>query len=98
MSDRLILRTVTSPFLIPYNDNTKGNVLSHTELDNNFLYLKGNVIYTAETSGSFVTLKKLNGEDFTFEVGSGGGGGAGGVNAPGRGGNGGNGLVIITCF
>ena len=74
MSDRLILRTVTSPFLIPYNDNTKGNVLSHTELDNNFLYLKGNVIYTAETSGSFVTLKKLNGEDFTFEVGSGGGG------------------------
>jgi hypothetical protein len=78
MSDRLILRTVTSPFLIPYNDNTKGNVLSHTELDNNFLYLKGNVIYTAETSGSFVTLKKLNGEDFTFEVGSGGGGGAGG--------------------
>lgn len=77
MSDRLILRAVESPFLVPYNDNTKGNVLSHTELDNNFLYLKGNIIYTAETSGSFVTLKKLNGEDFTFEVGSSGGGGGG---------------------
>ena len=70
MNDKLILRTVSSPFLTPYDDNTKGNVLSHTELDNNFIYLKGNVIYTAVSESGIVTLKKLNGNDITFSAGT----------------------------
>ena len=66
MNDRLILRTVSTPFPPPYDDITKGNVLSHNELDNNFLYLKGHVIYTAETNGNVVTLKKHNNDNLSF--------------------------------
>lgn len=55
MSNYLILRTLTSP----YNDVTKGSVLSHPELDGNFIFLKGNIIYTAETIGATVTLKNI---------------------------------------
>jgi hypothetical protein len=65
MNNYLILRTLTSP----YSDVTKGSVLSQAELDDNFIFLKGNVIYTAETSGATVTLKKYNGESFSFIAG-----------------------------
>lgn len=43
MNNKLILRTLNSP----YNDTTKGSVLSHDDVDNNFIFLKGEVIYTA---------------------------------------------------
>jgi hypothetical protein len=68
MNNYLILRTLTSP----YSDVTKGSVLSQAELDDNFIFLKGNVIYTAETSGATVTLKKYNGESFSFIAGGSG--------------------------
>jgi hypothetical protein len=68
MNNYLILRTLTSP----YSDVTKGSVLSQAELDDNFIFLKGNVIYTAETSGTNVTLKKYNGDSFTFVAGGSG--------------------------
>ena len=66
MAVNLTLRTSISP----YGDTTKGSVLSQAELDSNFIGLKGEVIYTAQTSGSIVTLKKFNGNDLTFNVGS----------------------------
>ena len=68
MNDRLILRTLSTPFLPPYDDITKSSVLSHSDLDNNFIYLKGNIIYTAETNGNVVTLKKHNNNNLSFIV------------------------------
>lgn len=67
MPTNLTLRTSISP----YGDTTKGSVLSQAELDANFIGLKGEVIYTAQTSSNTVTLKKFNGDDLTFNVGSG---------------------------
>lgn len=64
MSNFLILRTLTSP----YSDQTKGNVLTHADVDNNFIYLKGQSIYTATTSGSTISLSKLNGDSLTIDV------------------------------
>jgi hypothetical protein len=66
MSNNLILRTLTSP----YNDITRGSVLSHADIDNNFIFLKGNIIYTAETSGNSVILKKYNGDNLTLSISS----------------------------
>jgi len=63
--NNLTLRTLNSP----YGDNTKGSVLSQADLDNNFIFLKGNIIYTAITSDDNVTLKTYNGNDITFQIG-----------------------------
>jgi len=68
MNNYLILRSENSP----YNDVTKSSVLSFADMDNNLLFLKGHVIYTAITNGSNVTLKKYNGEDITFAGGGSG--------------------------
>ena len=65
MPTNLILRTSISP----YGDFTKGSVLSQAELDSNFIGLKGEVIYTAQTIGNTVALKKYNGNDLSFNVG-----------------------------
>jgi hypothetical protein len=70
MNNYLILRSQNSP----YNDVTKSSVLSFADMDDNLIFLKGNIIYTATTNGGIVTLKKYNGEDITF---AGGGSGSG---------------------
>jgi hypothetical protein len=64
MNNYLILRSQNSP----YNDVTKSSVLSFAEMDDNFIFLKGNVIYTATSNNGIVTLKKYNGEDITFSA------------------------------
>ncbi len=69
MNSNLILRTLTSPFVTPYNDVTKSSVLKQSDVDNNFIYLKSEIIYSAITNGGNVILKKLNGNDITFAVG-----------------------------
>ena len=69
MNNYLILRSQNSP----YNDVTKSSVLSFADMDNNLIFLKGNLIYTATTDNGIVTLKKYNGEDISFAAGSGGG-------------------------
>lgn len=69
MNDKLILRTLTSP----YGDITKGSVLSHDDVDNNFIFLKGEVIYTALTSGNTISLVKYNGNIIEFESSGGSG-------------------------
>jgi len=64
--NNLTLRTLTSPYI---NDVTRGSVLSQADVDNNFIFLKGNIIYTAETVGNIVTLKRFNGDDLSFIAG-----------------------------
>ena len=72
-NNNLILRTLISPWITPTPDITKSSVLKHIDVDNNFIYLRGELIYSATTVGNLVTLKKINGNDLSFNVGSGGG-------------------------
>ena len=67
LKTNLTLRSIISPFLTPFNDATPGYVLSHNDLDNNFLYLKGNIIHNAKFSGSTLLLEKINGD--TIDIG-----------------------------
>jgi hypothetical protein len=59
----IILRILNSPYA---NDLTRNAVLSHQDVDNNFIYLKGHIIYESENNGGLVTLKKYNGETISF--------------------------------
>ena len=72
-NNNLILRTLISPWITPTPDITKSSVLKHIDVDNNFIYLRGELIHSATTVGNLVTLKKINGNDLSFNVGSGGG-------------------------
>ena len=72
MNNYLILRSENSP----YNDVVKSSVLSFAEMDNNLIFLKGLAIYTAITNSGSVTLKKYNGDEISFNVGTGGGTGS----------------------
>ena len=58
----LILRTLTSP----YGDNTLNSVLSHADLDNNFIYLKGGIIKDVSLLGANLILTKI--DDTTLSV------------------------------
>jgi hypothetical protein len=60
MSNKLILRKTNSPFSGQYADVNQGSVLSHAQLDGNFVYLKGHTIYSASTDGGILKLHKLN--------------------------------------
>jgi hypothetical protein len=68
MNPNLILRTALSP----YGDTTLGSVLSQTNLDNNFIGLKGNLIYTATTDNGIISLNKINGESIDIPFSGGG--------------------------
>lgn len=67
MNNNLILRALTSP----YGDITKGSVLSHADVDNNFIYLKGEIIYTATSENGLITFYKLNGNDISVDFNAG---------------------------
>jgi hypothetical protein len=67
-TNRLILRTLTSPWVTPISDITKGSVLTHADVDNNWIYLRGEVIYTANTVGPTLILKKINGGEILIEL------------------------------
>jgi hypothetical protein len=71
----IILRILNSPYA---NDLTRNATLSHQDVDSNFIYLKGHIIYEAENNGGLVTLKKYNGETIIFSASTGGSGGSGG--------------------
>jgi len=64
----LTLRGLNSGFSGIYQDTTKSSVLSHGELDSNFIYLKGHVIYDVQESFNTITFKKLNGENLSFTI------------------------------
>jgi len=67
-STKLILRTLNSGFPTPFQDITLGSVLSHADLDNNFIYLKGELVYSGTISGSTLTLNKINGDTIDLDL------------------------------
>jgi hypothetical protein len=69
-NNKLILRTLTSTWVYPTTDITKNSVLTHTDVDNNFIYLKGEVVYTAQTSGTDLILNKVNNSNITIDLSS----------------------------
>lgn len=68
MSYKLILRSKNSPFTGQFSDINLGSVLSHADLDNNFINLKGNLVYTGKTSGTTLTMHKVNGDSFDVDL------------------------------
>ena len=76
MSYKLILRSKDSPFTGQFSDINLGSVLSHADLDNNFINLKGNLIYTADTTGNILTMYKVNGEEIDIDLSGIGGSGS----------------------
>jgi hypothetical protein len=64
MLTNLTLRTVTSP----YGDNTKGSVLSHTELDDNFVFLKGLDIKNVEVDGNNLIIYRNNNDSIVVDL------------------------------
>ena len=68
MSEKLTLRGTNSPFIGVYQDINKGSVLSHSELDENFILLKGHVIYDINVDNQTIIFKKLNGNDLSFDI------------------------------
>lgn len=60
----LILRTLTSP----YGDVTLGSVLSHADLDNNFIYLKGEIIQNVSLLGANLILTKIDGNTLSVNL------------------------------
>tara|TARA_Y100000592_G_scaffold41962_2_gene66644 strand:+ start:2968 stop:5127 length:2160 start_codon:yes stop_codon:yes gene_type:complete len=71
----LFLRAVNSPFVGNAADITKNSVLSHSDVDNNFIFLKGEDILTGSTSGSDLILNKVNSDKITIDLSSISGGG-----------------------
>lgn len=67
-NNKLILRTLNSGFPTPFQDTTLGSVLSHADLDNNFIYLKSQIIYTASTINNILTFNKIGGESFHLDL------------------------------
>jgi len=68
MSYKLILRSKNSPFSGQFTDINLGSVLSHADLDNNFINLKGNLVYTGTTSATTLTMHKVNGGSFDVDL------------------------------
>jgi len=62
--NKLTLRETNSP----YGDLNKNSVLSRKQLDNNFVYLKGETIYSGETVNNNIILHKYNGEDIIVPI------------------------------
>lgn len=72
-NNRLILRTVASP----YGDTTLNSVLSHEDVDNNFIFLKGLGLQTGTTIGSDIVLTKTDGTTISIPFSGSSSGGTG---------------------
>ena len=66
----LFLRAVSSPFVGNAADITKNSVLSHSDVDNNFIFLKGEDILTGSTEGNNLILNKVNSDKITIDLSS----------------------------
>jgi hypothetical protein len=62
--NNLVLRTVISP----YNDITKSSVLSQSDVDNNFIYLKGFVISSTTFNGNILSLNYIDGDKISVNL------------------------------
>ena len=77
----LFLRTENSPFVGNAADITKNSVLTHSDVDNNFIFLKGEDILTGTVSGTNLLLSKVNNDTITVDLSSISGGGGGGTDS-----------------
>ena len=64
----LILRTLNSPFVGNAPDFTRNSVLSHKDVDNNFIFLKGEDIITGSTSGTSIVLTQVNSDIIEIDI------------------------------
>lgn len=67
-NNKLILRSVISPWVSPFNDITTGSVLSWADVDNNFIYLKGESIHSGYTLNNQLILQKINGNNINIDL------------------------------
>jgi len=67
-SNRLILRKMGSPWRTQHSDITRGTTLTHADLDNNFIFLKGEVIDSARLDGETLKLTKICGADIELNL------------------------------
>jgi hypothetical protein len=67
-NNKLILRSVNSPWVSPFNDITTGSVLSWADVDNNFIYLKGEIIHSGYTNNNQLILQKINGNTINLNL------------------------------
>lgn len=67
-NNKLILRTLNSGFPTPFQDTTLGSVLTHGDVDNNFIYLKSEIVYTGTSSGTTLTLDKIGGGSVDLDL------------------------------
>jgi hypothetical protein len=66
----LFLRAENSPFVGNAADITKNSVLSHSNVDNNFIFLKGEDVLTGSTAGNKLILNKVNSDKITIDLSS----------------------------
>ena len=66
----LYLRTLNSPYVGNRNDITRGSVLSHNDVDNNFIFLKGEDILTETTSGTTIIFDRVNSKTINVDIGT----------------------------
>jgi len=67
-NDKLILRTLSSPFTYPNPDNTKNSVLSWEDVDNNFIFLKGRSISGLTYANDTITIKLTDGTNYPVVI------------------------------
>ena len=67
-NNNLTLRTINSPYVGNSADFTKKSVLTHKEVDNNFIFLKGEDIITGSTSGTTLILNQVNSDTIEIDL------------------------------
>ena len=65
-TNKLILRSTASPYVFPYPDAVRGSVLSWSDVDNNFIFLKGLNIQNGSYNGEVLTLTRVNGDSINI--------------------------------
>jgi chromosome segregation ATPase len=59
---------MASPWRTQHSDITRGTILSHADLDNNFIFLKGEIIDSARLDGETLKLTKICGADIELSL------------------------------
>ena len=67
-ADKLTLRSLTSRWVTPIPDITKNIPLNFTDGDNNFIYLKGEIVSGATVSGGTLLIEKINGDNISVNL------------------------------
>lgn len=67
-NNNLILRRLISPWRTEHMDVTRHTTLTHADLDNNFIYLRGQVIESATLDGDTLKLSRICGDDVVVNL------------------------------